>query len=229
MAMAIPFPGLHPRACPPCIALSLRVCLLVVLCLASRGSRAEESLQPLSGFVHRAWTASAGAPGAISNFAQTADGMMWITSDSGLFQFDGMHFLQVHGRPGGALSLETVWSLYAPPTGGLWVGLRFGGLVFLEKDRITEYPPDKVIPDSSVDSLAQDRSGALWVATIAGILRFQSGRWERISDDWGLPSDFNWNVFVDRSGAVWYTAPRTGCTSCVQVLVDSWGTPVYRG
>ncbi len=95
--------------------------------------------------------------------------MIWIASASGLFKFDGVRFVEFHGKPGGALSLDSVWSLYAPPTGGLWVGLHFGGLVFLEEGKITEYPPDDVLPDSTVNALAQDRSGVLWAATNVGV------------------------------------------------------------
>ncbi len=118
------------RACGPCVAHRLNIGLMLVFCLLGRGLHAEESLQPLSGYVHRAWTTRIGAPGDISDITQTADGMIWIASASGLFKFDGVRFVEFHGKPGGALSLDSVWSLYAPPTGGLWVGLHFGGLVF---------------------------------------------------------------------------------------------------
>lgn len=194
------------RARKPCIARALNIFLVLVFCLFGLGSHAEETLQPLSGFVHRAWTARTGAPGDISDFAQTSDGMVWVASASGLFQFDGIRFTQVQGKPGGTLSLDSVYSLYAPSTGGLWVGLRYGGLVFIKDGEVTEYPPSSVVPDTTVHALAQDREGALWAATTAGLLRFQNGRWERVGEAWGLPPANIAALFVDRSGSVWVCA-----------------------
>ncbi len=181
----------------------VRVWVAIAVCLTTMTLHAEESLQPLSGFVHRAWTARTGAPGEVSDLAQTTDGMLWIASPSGLFQFDGIRFVEFHGKPGGALSLESAWSLYAPPTGGLWVGLHFGGLVFLKEGLVTEYPPGDGLPESSVNALAQDPGGVLWAATTSGLVRLQSGRWERLGADWGLPTGYALTLLVDRSGAVW--------------------------
>ncbi|MEJ1965555.1 MAG: triple tyrosine motif-containing protein [Gammaproteobacteria bacterium] len=160
--------------------------------------------------------------------------MLWVASASGLFQFDGIRFVQVQGKPGGALSLDTVWSLYAPPTGGLWVGLRFGGLVFLEEDQITEYPPGDELPESTVNAIAQDHSGALWASTNAGLMRFQSGRWKRLGGEWGLPPGYVLSLFVDRAGAVWATGKdglyvlRSGARQFTKDLADlSMLPPVF--
>ncbi len=178
--------------------------VLVMICLAGQVVHAQDSFLPLSGFVHRTWTARTGAPGGISDFAQTADGMLWVASTAGLFQFDGIRFSEFHGRPGGSLSLDSVYSLYAPPIGGgLWAGLRYGGVVFLRDEEIIEYPPGDVFPHSTVNALAQDGGGAVWAATAAGLLRFGNGRWEPLGAEWGLPPGFAATVFVDRSGTLW--------------------------
>ena len=157
----------------------------------------------LSGFVHRTWTARTGAPGEISDFAQTADGMLWLASVSGLFQFDGIRFLEFHGKPQGTLSLDSVQTLYAPRTGGLWAGLRYGGLVFIKEGNITEYPPGGALPSATVNALVEDGNGVLWASTMAGVVRFLNSRWEALSEDWGLPPGYIMTLSIDRSGAIW--------------------------
>lgn len=195
--------GCCVRACEPCIARALNIFLVVAFCLFGLGLHAEESMPPLSGFVHRAWTARDGAPGDVFGFAQTNDGMLWVASAAGLFQFDGIRFTPVRKKPNGTLSPDNAFVLYAPPTGGLWAGLRYGGFVFLKDGEITEYPPNDVIPATTVDAVVQDRTGVVWAATSAGLLRFYDGRWESLGREWSLPHLPIATLFVDKSGALW--------------------------
>ena len=46
----------------------------------------------LGQYAHTAWRVQDGAPGAVRDLAQTADGVLWIASERGLFQFDGVRF-----------------------------------------------------------------------------------------------------------------------------------------
>ena len=46
----------------------------------------------LAQYAHTAWRVQDGAPGAVKDLTQTADGVLWIASARGLFQFDGVRF-----------------------------------------------------------------------------------------------------------------------------------------
>src|SRR5687767_14980185 len=54
-------------------------------------------------YAHTAWTVQDGAPGAVRNLAQGVDGVLWIASERGLFQFDGVRFERFEPPPGQAL------------------------------------------------------------------------------------------------------------------------------
>src|SRR5580658_9552481 len=73
------------------------------------------------------WTVQQGAPENINAMAQTADGYLWLGGAGGLFRFDGTRFDRFHDASGDPLPSTNVYSLFAPPTGGLWVGYTFGG------------------------------------------------------------------------------------------------------
>jgi len=55
--------------------------------------------QNISQMVHNSWTGKDGAPQAVSAFAQTPDGTLWIGSEGGLFMFDGLKFQAFQPKP----------------------------------------------------------------------------------------------------------------------------------
>ena len=58
---------------------------------------------------------------------------------SGLFRFDGVRFELFRSPFGDQLLSTNVSALFAPPTGGLWVGYRFGGFSFLKNGKLTNF------------------------------------------------------------------------------------------
>src|SRR5688572_33502273 len=56
------------------------------------GVSAQPPVPAFSELAHTAWTVRDGAPGAVRGLTQGADGVLWIASERGLFQFDGVRF-----------------------------------------------------------------------------------------------------------------------------------------
>jgi ligand-binding sensor domain-containing protein len=79
---------------------------------------------------HDFWSFKEGAPEQVSALAQTADGFLWLGTPTGLFRFDGTRFEPFHSPFGDQLLSTNVFSLFAPPSGGLWIGYTFGGFSF---------------------------------------------------------------------------------------------------
>ncbi|MEJ0035373.1 MAG: two-component regulator propeller domain-containing protein [Gammaproteobacteria bacterium] len=98
--------------------------------------------------------------------------------------------------------------------GKLWVGT-LRGLVEIEMSSRRERRPvfgtgNPVLPDARVMALLRDRSGALWIGTMAGgLIRFEpAGGSTRVfrhaeGDSASLPADGVMSLYEDRSGALW--------------------------
>lgn len=157
----------------------------------------------MSQLYHTAWTAKDGAPTAIESLAQTSDGYLWIASAAGLFRFDGVRFERIDEIDGQRLPSNNVMSLFAPPSGGLWIGYRFGGASFIRDDKIRSFGAAEGLPGGSVTDFAADAAGVMWASTAWGVRRFNGSLWEDVREELNLPSDYVKDLAAARDGAIW--------------------------
>jgi PAS domain S-box-containing protein len=148
---------------------------------------------------HDSWTFNEGAPADISCAAQTSDGFLWLGGQNGLFRFDGTRFEPFSSPFGDRLLSATMRTLFAPPSGGLWIGHSRGGFSFLDKGRVTNY----AIDTGSVNGFAEDRDGIVWASASTGLWRFDHSAWQPIGAEWNVPAGHVGDVGFDSEGILW--------------------------
>src|ERR1700726_4514952 len=138
--------------------------LLAVIALAA-ASHPAWSLNPrraLTQYTRTVWTQEHGLPqDTVRAIAQTKDGYLWIGTDEGLAQFDGYDFV-VFNKENGALPSNSVGALWAAKDGSLWIGT-LGGLTRYHNGKFTTFTKKDGLDDTSVNSITEDPSGAIWV------------------------------------------------------------------
>jgi signal transduction histidine kinase/ligand-binding sensor domain-containing protein len=157
----------------------------------------------VSQLYHTAWTAADGAPTGIEGLAQTSDGYLWMAAAAGLFRFDGVRFERIDSIRGQRLPSSNILTLFAPRTGGLWVGYRFGGASFIKDGEIASYSEAEGLPIASVVRFAQDGTDVIWASTSGGLRRFNGSTWEDARETFNLPSDYVKTLRVARDGSLW--------------------------
>jgi signal transduction histidine kinase/ligand-binding sensor domain-containing protein len=160
----------------------------------------------LAQYAHTAWRVQDGAPGAVRDLAQGADGVFWIASERGLFRFDGVRFEPFEPPPGQALVPHATQFLLALPDTSLWVGHFTSGVSVVRRGTIVTYDTQDGLPGGTVTSIARDSGGTMWAATTRGLARLDGRRWEQMDTAAGYPGGFTGRVLVDRSGSVWAMA-----------------------
>jgi signal transduction histidine kinase/ligand-binding sensor domain-containing protein len=148
---------------------------------------------------HDIWTFKEGAPPQVECLAQTNDGFLWVGGQNGLFRFDGTRFEPFSSPFGDRLLSTKMFTLFAPPSGGLWIGYTFGGFSFLDKGRVTNYAVDT----GTVNSFAQDRDGIVWAAASSGLWRFDHSGWQSIGAGWNVPAGPGYDIGFDSAGILW--------------------------
>ena len=175
---------------------------VAALMLASPACALSPDLR-IKQFYHTAWTTKEGAPTDIECLVQTRDGYLWIGSTAGLFRFDGVRFERIDAIHGQRLPSSSVHAVWAPPSGGLWVGYVFGGASFISNGGIRNYGEREGLPVGSVRGFAQDKSGTVWLATTRGLRRFDGSHWADVSAELRLPKTYASMLSFDRSGTLW--------------------------
>jgi len=148
------------------------------------------------------------------------DGRIWVGTLGGLDLFDPeterfTHFLHDPADPQ-SLPDNQITELYRAPSGVLWLGTWHGGLAYLDPDawaqgeaRFVRYqhnPDDPAsLSDNSVWAIHQDRVGALWVGTQAGLNRLdpRSHTFTRYREKEGLPNNAVLCIEEDQRGYLW--------------------------
>ena len=165
--------------------------------------------RPITQFYHTSWTVKEGAPSQINALAQTNDGYLWLGTATGLYRFDGVLFEHYMPLSGGAFPSKNIYSLFASPEGGLWIGFRYGGVSFLNHGQLTNYSESEGLPPGRVQSFANNNDGTIWMAAAGGLARFDGARWQQIGMEWNYPGKVAQAVFVDRAGTLWVATEET--------------------
>jgi signal transduction histidine kinase len=180
--------------------------LLAAVCTASF---AFESDLKISQFAHVAWGPNEGAPPGIQAIAQTKDGYLWVGTPEGLFRFDGLTFERYQARSEPSLPGGDVVYLLALPDGDLWIGFHSGEISLLRNGHAVNYGRRDGAPRSSIDSLAQDQTGAMWAGWEYGLSRLENNRWKEIGRDWNFPGTAAREIYRDRAGTLWVATQNT--------------------
>ncbi len=119
----------------------------------------------VSQYAHTAWTYRNGfMQGAVNAIAQTPDGYLWLSTQSGVVRFDGVRAVPLPLGPGQQLPSTSVLSLLAARDGTLWIGT-LDGLVSWKGGQLIAYP---ALSRRTVLALLQDRDGTVWAGGLAG-------------------------------------------------------------
>ena len=100
----------------------------------------DSAVVAFTSFRIRAWTVEDGLLGRASRVAQTPDGYLWVTTDEGLFRFDGARFVGFSTANVPAFRSDVLLSVDVLASGDLWVGSEDGWTYRLREGAWTAYP-----------------------------------------------------------------------------------------
>jgi PAS domain S-box-containing protein len=160
----------------------------------------------ISQYAHTAWTFHDGfSQGAVYAIAQTADGYLWLGTQSGLLRFDGVRMAPLAPPPGQQLPSTVVEALLTARDGTLWIGT-LDGLVSWKNGQLTQYP---ALAHEIYVTLLQDRGGTVWAGGVAGptgkLCAFRGESITCYGDDGSLGSGVT-SLYEDSDGSVWVGA-----------------------
>jgi signal transduction histidine kinase/ligand-binding sensor domain-containing protein len=177
----------------------------VVLLMAGTPLRALEPAQSISQYAHTAWSRENGRlPAGIRAIAQIPEGRLWLGTDSGLLQFDGVRFQS--WKPPAKLSSDYVIALSAGRDGSLWIGTQ-AGLSQWHAGTIRNYQIRPGITGPVASAVLTDRTGGVWVAAagrgVGGLCRVDGNALRCFGAADGTPGLDAFSLLEDRQGGLW--------------------------
>ena len=76
--------------------------------------------------------------------------------------------------------------------------------VSAQQYKYRHFTPDDGLPSSTVYRIIQDRKGFIWIATDAGVCRYDGNKFERFTVKDGLPNNEILGLYEDNLGRIWF-------------------------
>ena len=157
------------------------------------------------------WTTSDGLPGnRVTAILQTSDGYLWIGTERGLAQFDGLEFRVYNSANTPGMTHNVITTMLEDQKGVLWIGTGGAGLLRYQNGVFTSYSQTTGLSSNYIPAMCEDQSGVLWIGTSGGgVNRLDQNGITRFTTKDGLATNFISAMTVDRTGTLW-VAPSTG-------------------
>jgi len=159
---------------------------------------------------------------------QDRTGFVWVGTASGLFRYDGLHFV---GFLDSRDNTSYIDALAETPDGTLWVGTH-GGLARLRDGRVEFVDPPGWARISGQASLASDSHGRLYVGTSSGLFLGEGNgadlKFRRIPNPAEIANQAVYGVHVDPAGSVYFGCGDSLCKlngSATEVVGRDAGVP----
>ena len=166
-------------------------------------ARGQHPEPPIEALDHTVWTVRDGAPSGVHVIAQSADGVLWLGAQTGLYRFDGVRFEPFEPPASQQLPALAISALLALPDSTLWIGYFMGGVSVLARGRLVHYSKRDGLPEGTITAIARDSAGDTWVATTTGLAHLHGGSWQRVGPERGYPGGMAPDLLVDRRGTLW--------------------------
>jgi signal transduction histidine kinase/ligand-binding sensor domain-containing protein len=134
--------------------------VFMLLWLQPTPAWAVDPTKRITQYAHAAWRWQDGAISSVPfTIVQTPDGYIWIGTASGIFQFDGVRFVQWLPGRGKDLPSSLITSLTTTNDGSVWISAQ--GVLSRWKDRALTNIASEA---NAYFSVAEDPGGKVWVA-----------------------------------------------------------------
>src|ERR1700730_13944878 len=166
---------------------------------------ADERNLRLSEYVHSSWQTADGLPqNAAQAIAQTPDGYLWIATQEGVVQFDGVRLRVFDRKSTPEIKNNDIRALCVTRDGSLWIGSFLGTLARFHNGVFTAYATHDELGGNSIGAIYEDHSGNLWIGTRGGgLFRFDNETFTAYTTKEGLSNDSVSSIAEDREGALW--------------------------
>ncbi len=144
------------------------------------------------------------APEHISKLLQDKEGFIWLGTEKGLLQFDGITYTPFY-----LAKHNQVTALFQDDSGKVWQGYKNGEIHYINRGKNIRFQPEEGLPKVAINAILQDKEKRIWFATYGeGVYYFHKNRLYNINTDDGLADNYTYDLELDKNGNIWVAMDR---------------------
>lgn len=137
----------------------------------------------------------------VLSMVEDREGNLWVGTDNGLYRLNDIKVINFGQREG--LRAKAAFTVLEATDGTKWIGTFGGGLSHLTADGITTLTAEDGLLDDSVISLAEDKTGGLWIGYNLKYLSYlKGGKFTHYATQEGVTNRVR-AVGIDAQGSCW--------------------------
>ena len=167
------------------------------------------------------WQVEDGVPqNSVQAITQTADGYLWLGTETGLVRFNGTQFTVFNHKNTPELKDDYIQSLLADDDGSLWIGSRRGALTRLQTGHFTPVSAGTKTLSARILTLARDANHNLLIGAGSGLMQLKDHQLAATPIP-GLGQEAITVLLRRRDGELWAGTDRAGllhieATGCIR-------------
>ncbi len=134
---------------------------------------------------------------------QGTDDYLWVVPSVGLMRFDGISFSRFPLEDFIGPANTHICTVFCDRKGVLWIATYGQKVIGLNPDFSATVLPARLLPAGTPLTLAEDKTGALWLGYISAICRFKEGQITRFGTKDGVPPGSFYSLTSDGAGNIW--------------------------
>jgi signal transduction histidine kinase/ligand-binding sensor domain-containing protein len=152
---------------------------------------------------HRGWTTRDGAPPDINNVIQGPDGFLWLTTDNGLFRFDGVSFEPYTSSDGSQLLSPHLGMLFRGSDDSIWITYIFGGVSRIRDGKIVNFTERDGLYPGGTTGVSEDDTSTVWICASGGLSSIHANHVTSYGRETGFPEEGCRYPAIDSKGNLW--------------------------
>ena len=185
-----------------------------ILLVAARSASALDPERSVSQALLRKWQIQQGLPApTITVISQSSDKTLWLGTQAGLYQFDGVRFDSAPVIDGESLDAIWVNDLCEDRYGALWIATREHGLLTFHNGEVMRFDSPVPFPTQKVNCLLLDQQGDLWAGGDDGVVCHHDGTFVRYGQAEGLQVTNVRDMTLGPDGVIWIGGDGAGLSA----------------
>jgi ligand-binding sensor domain-containing protein/signal transduction histidine kinase len=205
---------------------------ILFLLIPTQNALALDPAKSLSQLKYKSWQTRDGFPqNYVRSIAQTREGYIWLSTESGLVRFDGVRFTTLENS---ALGRYGAGALYVSRNGSLWIAGSTSKYFRMRDEKFETFRVSDLEYKDPLAPIVEDKDGTLYIGSLVGLFVVKNNKVSQFTERDGLPDKSVKSIYISEDGTIWIGTKRGLCQllngrfTTLNALRNEWITAIVK-